>query len=274
MGKNQRNRKQKKLEEEKKVKEIIQKKLNDKDYWSGFWRRSSFWLYTACLILIIAYPFLVPSLNKIKNRGRDEAVLHTNMGDITVELFIQDAPNTAQNFIKHAQDNYYNGLTFHRVIKDFMIQGGDPKGDGTGGEGAYSEVFDDEINASSLGLENLSVEEASFLSGIENEEDLKSAAGMTVKKYYESKGYVYNNNLKSHKMTKGSLAMANSGPNTNGSQFFIVTGGDMPHLDGRHTVFGQVKKGMDVAIAISEVSTTEQDNKPTSPVIINSIEIK
>lgn len=273
MGKNQRNRKQKKLEEEQKVKEIIQKKHQDKDYWSSFWRRSSFWIYVACLILIVAYPFLLPSLSKIKNGGHDEAVFHTNMGDITVELFIQDAPHTVQNFIKHAQNNYYNGLTFHRVIKDFMIQGGDPKGDGTGGEGAYEEVFDDEINATALGLENMLVEEASFLSGIENEDDLKSAAGMTVKKYYESKGYVYNGNLNSHKMTKGSLAMANSGPNTNGSQFFIVTGGDMPHLDGRHTVFGQVKAGMDVAVAISEVNTDES-NKPTSAVIINSIEIK
>jgi cyclophilin family peptidyl-prolyl cis-trans isomerase len=121
------------------------------------------------------------------------ATMSTNHGDITIELFDEDAPNTVENFKKLAADGFYDGLIFHRIIKDFMIQGGCPQGTGTGDPG-YK--FDDEIN--------------------------------------------------DHKLVRGSLAMANSGPNTNGSQFFIVTLDSAPWRDGKHTNFGQVTGGMDV----------------------------
>src|SRR5215211_2014331 len=120
------------------------------------------------------------------------AVMHTNHGDITLELFDEDAPKTVENFKKLAGDNFYNGVIFHRVIKGFMIQGGDPTGTGTGGPG-YK--FEDEFN--------------------------------------------------DNKIVRGALAMANAGPNTNGSQFFIVTTDAAPWLDGKHTVFGRVVDGMD-----------------------------
>lgn len=274
MGKNQRIRKTRKEEEEKKIKEIIKNKQLQKNYWRNFWRRSSFWIYTVCLILTVAYPLILPTLDRLQYRDMNEAVIHTNMGDISFSLYNQDAPKTVSNFVKLAQSGFYDGLTFHRVIKDFMIQGGDPKGDGTGGESAWGGNFEDEINADSLGLNDILVKDASFLKGLHNEEDLTNYADYTVKEFYKSQGFNYNDKLNSHKLNTGSLAMANSGPNTNGSQFFVVTGGEMPHLDGRHTVFGQVVSGMDVATAISEVSTTEEDNKPISPVTINSIEIK
>lgn len=274
MGKNQRTRKSRKEEEEKRLKEIIKRKQNEKNYWTNFWRRSSFWIYAVCLALTVAYPFLLSTLERSQYRNINEAIIHTSMGDITVSLYNMDAPKTTSNFVKLSQSGYYNGLLFHRVIKDFMIQGGDPKGDGTGGESAWGGEFEDEINADSIGLNDILVRDASFLKGLHNEEDLNNYAGYTVKEFYKSQGFNYNERLNSHKLNTGSLAMANSGPNTNGSQFFIVTGGEMPHLDGRHTVFGQVVSGMDVATAISEVSTSEQDNKPTSPVTINSIEIK
>src|ERR1044072_4405241 len=121
------------------------------------------------------------------------ATLTTNPGDIVLELFDEDAPKTVDNFRKLAEDGYYDGLIFHRVIPDFMIQGGCPEGTGTGGPGY---TFEDEIN--------------------------------------------------DHKVVRGALAMANAGPNTNGSQFFIVTTQSAPWLDGKHTVFGQVTSGMDV----------------------------
>ena len=121
------------------------------------------------------------------------ATMSTNHGDITIELFDEDAPKTVENFKKLAADGFYDGLIFHRIIKDFMIQGGCPKGTGTGGPGY---TFEDEINQ--------------------------------------------------HKVVRGALAMANAGPNTNGSQFFIVTSSATPWLDGKHTVFGQVTDGMDV----------------------------
>ena len=134
------------------------------------------------------------------------AVIETNKGNIKLELYTNDAPNTVENFVKLANENFYDGIKFHRVISDFMIQTGDPlskdddpANDGTGGPG-YS--FEDEINF--------------------------------------------------HKMEVGSLAMANSGPNTNGSQFFIVTEKAQPHLDGLHTVFGKVVEGMDVVTIIEQ----------------------
>jgi peptidyl-prolyl cis-trans isomerase B (cyclophilin B) len=145
------------------------------------------------------------------------AVMHTNHGDITVELFDEDAPKTVENFKKLAGDNFYNGVIFHRVIKDFMIQGGDPTGTGTGGPGYQ---FEDEFN--------------------------------------------------DNKIVRGALAMANAGPNTNGSQFFIVTTDAAPWLDGKHTVFGRVADGMDVVDKI-EASDTDQRDKPKQDCTIESV---
>ena len=147
------------------------------------------------------------------------ATLHTNHGAIAVELFDEDAPKTVANFVKLAKDGFYDGVIFHRVIPDFMIQGGDPTGTGSGGPG-YS--FEDEIN--------------------------------------------------DHRVERGALAMANAGPNTNGSQFFIVIADACPWLDGKHTVFGKVTNGMDVADQISNLPRDARDN-PHEPVVIQRIEI-
>jgi cyclophilin family peptidyl-prolyl cis-trans isomerase len=135
--------------------------------------------------------------------------LTTNHGDIALELFDEDAPKTVDNFRKLAEDGYYDGLIFHRVIPDFMIQGGCPEGTGTGGPGY---TFEDEINQ--------------------------------------------------HKVVRGALAMANAGPNTNGSQFFIVTTEAAPWLDGKHTVFGEVTSGMEVVDTISDLPRDGRD-RPT-----------
>jgi peptidyl-prolyl cis-trans isomerase B (cyclophilin B) len=145
--------------------------------------------------------------------------MQTTEGPIVFELFDEDAPKTVENFRKLASDGFYDGLTFHRVIKDFMIQGGCPEGTGTGGPGY---TFDDEIN--------------------------------------------------DHKVVRGALAMANAGPNTNGSQFFIVTTVAAPWLDGKHTVFGQVTDGMDVVDKLEGVETDASD-RPTDPIGIASIEL-
>ena len=133
------------------------------------------------------------------------AVIQTNKGTIRVEMLEADAPKTTENFITLAQRGYYDGIIFHRVIKGFMIQGGDPTGTGRGGESAWGGRFNDEIDRSSA---------------------------------------VYQTGYKA-----GTMAMANAGPNTNGSQFFI-THGPTPHLDNHHTVFGQVVEGMDVLMSI------------------------
>ncbi len=148
-----------------------------------------------------------------------QATLHTSEGSIEIELFPEDAPKTVANFTKLAGEGFYDGLVFHRVIPDFMIQGGCPDGIGTGGPG-YK--FEDEFN--------------------------------------------------DHKVVKGALAMANSGPNTNGSQFFIVTAEATPWLDGKHTVFGQVTTGQDVVDRISHVDRDGRD-RPTTPVTIDRVEI-
>jgi cyclophilin family peptidyl-prolyl cis-trans isomerase len=147
------------------------------------------------------------------------ATIHTNYGAVSVELFDGDAPKTVGNFLKLARDGFYSGVSFHRVIPDFMIQGGDPTGTGTGGPG-YE--FEDEFNQ--------------------------------------------------HKVVRGVLAMANAGPNTNGSQFFIVTAAETPWLDGKHTVFGRVTDGMDVVDAISQVDTDAQD-RPRNEVLIERVEV-
>jgi peptidyl-prolyl cis-trans isomerase B (cyclophilin B) len=148
-----------------------------------------------------------------------KATLHTNHGAIDIDLFDEDAPKTVENFRKLSGEGFYDGLTFHRVIPDFMIQGGCPHGTGTGGPGYQ---FEDEFN--------------------------------------------------DHKVARGALAMANAGPNTNGSQFFIVTTGAAPWLDGKHTVFGEVSSGMDVVDSISAVETDARD-KPAQPVTIERVEL-
>ena len=147
------------------------------------------------------------------------ATMHTNHGPIEIELFNEDAPKTVENFLKLSSDGFYDGLTFHRVIKGFMIQGGCPQGTGTGGPG-YS--FADEFNR--------------------------------------------------HRVERGALAMANSGPNTNGSQFFIVTVEAASWLDGKHTVFGEVASGMEAVDSIEGTETGPQD-RPVDAAVIERIEV-
>jgi len=186
--------------------------------------------------------------------GDTVAVIHTNMGDIKIKLFPEKAPKAVENFVTHSKNGYYNGLVFHRVIKDFMIQGGDPTGTGMGGESIWGRSFEDEFSPE---LHNL----------------------------------------------RGALSMANAGPSTNGSQFFIVQANEVPSnmlsqmknmtseqgfpseiteayekmggtpwLDFRHTVFGQVAEGMEVVDAIANVEVGGSD-KPLEDVIINTIDI-
>ena len=145
--------------------------------------------------------------------------LNTSEGTVSIELFDEDAPKTVSNFKELASQGFYDGVIFHRVIKDFMIQGGDPTGTGTGGPGY---TFEDEINQ--------------------------------------------------HKVERGALAMANAGPNTNGSQFFIVTTGAAPWLDGKHTVFGRVTEGMDVVDRIESTKTGPGD-RPVEEIRIESVEL-
>jgi cyclophilin family peptidyl-prolyl cis-trans isomerase len=147
------------------------------------------------------------------------AVLRTSEGDVELELFPDDAPKTVENFTKLAADGFYDGLVFHRVIPDFMIQGGCPLGTGSGGPGYQ---FEDEINE--------------------------------------------------HKVERGALAMANAGPNTNGSQFFIVTAEATPWLDGKHTVFGKVTSGQDVVDRISKADRDARD-RPREAITIDSIDL-
>ena len=190
---------------------------------------------------------------KTPEKGDTVATMHTNMGDIKIKLFPDKTPKTAENFITHAKNGYYDGLKFHRVIKDFMIQGGDPLGTGIGGESIWGGKFEDEFDTE---LHNL----------------------------------------------RGALSMANAGPNTNGSQFFIVQAneapanmieqmeeltdsgfprdiieayrelGGTPWLDFRHTVFGQVFEGLEIVDKIAEVKTV--NDKPSKDVIITSIDIE
>ena len=200
------------------------------------------------------------------------AIIETSKGNLVLELFHDNAPKTVQNFIDLAQGvkdksgkGFYNGLIFHRVIPGFMIQGGCPKGDGTGGPG-YS--FEDEINGKSLGLDKIKIKDAPSYSrylqtavfksmGIKSQTELDEKMKEVEENYkfaseqfsllevLSRAGYKYNEVIESKKALKGALAMANSGPNTNGSQFFINEV-DTPHLDGLHTVFGQLASGEDV----------------------------
>jgi cyclophilin family peptidyl-prolyl cis-trans isomerase len=145
--------------------------------------------------------------------------LHTSEGPIELELYPDDAPTTVENFLKLSRDGFYEGVIFHRVIPDFMIQGGDPTGTGSGGPGYQ---FEDEFNE--------------------------------------------------HRVVRGAVAMANAGPNTNGSQFFIVTAEATPWLDGKHTVFGRVTAGMDVVDRISDADRDAND-RPREPIAIERVEL-
>lgn len=165
-----------------------------------------------------------------------QVTLKTSKGDIELELYPAVAPKTVENFLKLTGEKFYNGTKFHRVISDFMIQGGDPLSRtddprvGTGGPGYQ---FEDEINPRSIGVSQAAITE------------------------YEAAGYRYNDSLTSMRVDVGSIAMANSGPNTNGSQFFIVTYRAQPHLNGKHTVFGKVTAGMNVVRAIRQGDVLE-----------------
>ena len=191
-----------------------------------------------------------PQLNEV-NEKNPLVTVHTNLGDFTLELFPEVAPKTVENFVTHAKNGYYDGVIFHRVIEDFMIQGGDPTGTGMGGESIYGRTFEDEFSREAFNL-------------------------------------------------YGTLSMANAGPNTNGSQFFIVTAkqvpaqmlkqlkdggwpeeiveeyakvGGTPWLDHRHTVFGRVIEGMDVVLKIEGVKRNAQD-RPLEDVVIESMDVK
>ena len=191
-----------------------------------------------------------PQLNEV-NEKNPLVTVHTNQGDFTLELFPEVAPKTVENFVTHAKNGYYDGVIFHRVIEDFMIQGGDPTGTGMGGESIYGRTFEDEFSREAFNL-------------------------------------------------YGTLSMANAGPNTNGSQFFIVTAkqvpaqmlkqlkdggwpeeiveeyakvGGTPWLDRRHTVFGRVVEGMDVVLKIEGVERNAQD-RPLEDVVIESMDVK
>ena len=191
-----------------------------------------------------------PQLNEV-NEKNPLVTVHTNLGDFTLELFPEVAPKTVENFVTHAKNGYYNGVIFHRVIEDFMIQGGDPTGTGMGGESIYGRTFEDEFSREAFNL-------------------------------------------------YGTLSMANAGPNTNGSQFFIVTAkqvpaqmlkqlkdggwpeeiveeyakvGGTPWLDHRHTVFGRVVEGMDVVLKIEGVERNAQD-RLLEDVVIESMDVK
>jgi cyclophilin family peptidyl-prolyl cis-trans isomerase len=165
------------------------------------------------------------NLTKTESKEMTVAVINTNMGKIEIELFADKTPKTVENFVGHAEKGYYNGIIFHRVIKDFMIQGGDPTGTGRGGESIWGKPFEDEI------VESLT---------------------------FDKPGY---------------LAMANAGPNTNGSQFFITV---IPTtwLNGNHTIFGEVIGGMDVVYEISKVSTIKPGDKPVKDVVMESVTIE
>jgi cyclophilin family peptidyl-prolyl cis-trans isomerase len=162
---------------------------------------------------------------KKESKEMTVAVIKTNMGTIEIELFADQTPKTVENFVGHADSGYYNGVIFHRVIQNFMIQGGDPTGTGRGGESIWGKPFVDEI------VPSLTFDEP------------------------------------------GILAMANAGPNTNGSQFFITVA-PTSWLDGHHTIFGKVIGGMDVVYAISKVATSKPGDKPLKDIVMESVTIE
>jgi len=192
--------------------------------------------------------------------GKHTVVLHTSKGDVTLELDADVAPKTVTNFVTLARNGYFDNLTFHRVIPDFMIQGGDPSGNGTGGQSIFGPTFADEINAKSYGLDKTTVGENA--EGMPLPEETKKK---TLEQYFTDMGYTFDAKLKSLPLVRGAICMANRGPNTNGSQFFIIQAKSTPWLHGKHTVFGMVTKGMDVVDAIAKVERNTSD-QPLVPV--------
>ena len=183
---------------------------------------------------VVVTPIPEETVGKTPSTDLPEKILakmETDKGDIELELYPKVAPKTVLNFISLSQKGFYDGTKFHRVVDGFVIQGGDPlsKSDdpkvGTGGSGYY---FEDEINPESLNLPKDAI------------------------KQLEAAGYKYDYNLKSLPNSVGAISMANAGPNTNGSQFFIITEEDQPSLNGKHTVFGKVVKGMDVVRVVKQ----------------------
>jgi cyclophilin family peptidyl-prolyl cis-trans isomerase len=185
-----------------------------------------YFLYSFLFLIFLTSCSNSQTTKKKQTKAKKEiAVIKTNMGTIELELFPKEAPKAVENFTKLANKGYYNGVTFHRVIDNFMIQGGDPTGTGRGGESIWGKSFDDEISPS----------------------------------------------LKFDK--EGILAMANAGPNTNGSQFFITLAAT-PWLNGHYTIFGKVIKGMDVVKAIGKVKTTKPNDKPVKNVVMENVTVK
>lgn len=167
-------------------------------------------------------------MEQAETRERTTVIMKTSMGDITIQLYDDLSPNTVDNFLKLARDDFYDGILFHRVIPDFMIQAGDPN----------TKTYPDRWETHGSG----------------------------------GPGYNFADEFNQEPLVRGSLAMANRGPNTNGSQFFIVTAPATPWLDGRHTNFGEVIDGMDVVEAISGVSRNENDH-PIEDVVIEDISV-
>lgn len=216
-----------KIREQKKAEAIFQEQLKKKKR-----KKISIIAIAIVLILIVAIAAIIYISYLNKSNKIVRATIETDKGNIELELYKNAAPNTVDNFVKLAKQGFYDGTKFHRVVPDFVIQGGDPltkdedpNNDGTGGP---EYVFKDEINPKSLGLAD----------------EVISAL--------QQQGYTFNYLLKSIPHKVGTISMANSGPNTNGSQFFIVTTKDEPDLDGRYTAFGQVINGMDIVLKIQQ----------------------
>ena len=209
-----------KLKQQRKIERVEQEKSKKKK------RKKQIIIYSAVLILVIIVIagifILVDYLNEKDIR---RIIIETEKGDIKLELYPKVAPKTVENFIKLTEEGFYDGIIFHRVVENFIIQGGDPNGDGSGDPGY---VFEDEINPIALNMD------------------------IAKTKQLEQLGYKYRTDLKSITHEPGVISMANSGPNTNGSQFFIVTTQPQPDLDGLHTVFGKVYKGMEVVREIKQ----------------------
>lgn len=269
MGKKAQLKRNKRNESEKQRKETLRLVYNSKNPIVNFWKRIDFWIYIFCFIALVAFPFV----QKDAFASPNKVMVQTSMGDVEISFYDKSAPKTIENFTKLIGRGFYDDMIFHRVIKGFMIQTGDPLGDGTGGESADGGTFADEINADSLGLDTQIVSQTPSVYGQLSAEDKPKFADMTVKQYYESKGFQYSTDVTSQNLVAGSVAMANYGPNTNGSQFFIVTESAQPHLDGQHTVFGHVSSGMDVVKKISEVAVDTETDKPLDPVKIISIQL-
>ena len=221
MGKAQKLKQQRKIEREEE--EIIMEKKKKK-------KAIIFLLILVLLVGLVIVTFVF--VDYLKNKDIRRVVIETDKGDIKLELYPKVALETVNNFIKLANDGFYDGTTFHRVVEDFVIQGGDPltkdddpSNDGTGGPGY---TFEDEINPKSLGL---TLDETKTL---------------------EKLGYKYRYDIDSISHEPGVISMANSGPDTNGSQFFIVTTQAQPDLNGRHTAFGKVYEGMDIVLNIEQ----------------------